>query len=348
MEMSDNKKTVSIVVPLYQVECYCGKCLESVVNQTYRDIEILMTDDGSPDKSGILADELALQDERAIVIHQQNKWLGGARNTGIKLVSGEHIFFVDSDDYIRLDACEKLMQVVEKNDVDMILFDIQHVDGEYHEGIVASPQIEVNKCIYGEEARDILFDLIISSHTINNAWMKLYKTSLFQQNGLLFDESIRYAEDYEFCLRMYPHVNSILHLNQPLYYYVFNDKSIMHSADPQIVDKFILLYRHREKFMRNHRVNSENHKKQSAILLLTMIAKCLPKYIGSKSISLSWHEIRKVFDKPEIYEALERVQESDCQLGRLGRVTLWGIRHRCTCLVVLAERLLRKSEGRFV
>lgn len=336
---------VDIIIPLYNVERFFEKCLNSIINQTYHETEIIMTDDGSPDESGILADELAMSDGRAITIHQQNRWLGGARNSALKIAGGEYILFVDSDDYLRLDACEKLMQVVKKNDVDMVLFDIQHVDSEYHEGLISSPPIEPNRCIVGEEARDILFDLIVSSHKINNAWMKLYKSSLIQQNKLFFDESIRYAEDYEFCLRLFPCVQSMIHVTQPIYYYVFNDKSIMHSADPLIVDKFILLYKHREVFMKRYGWDTEEYLKKSAILLLTMIAKCLPKYLGQVGLGNARKYIKALYRKRELYAAMKRISLSDLPLGGVGKLAIWGIMHKQTLLIMIAAKRLEKSEG---
>ena len=347
LEKGLKERKVSIIVPLYKVEQYFRKCLDSIVNQTYQCTEILMTDDGSPDSSGILADELAIQDSRAITAHQPNKWLGGARNTGIKLASGEYLLFVDSDDYIREDACEKLLQVIEKQDVNMVLFDIQHVDAEYRATTTASPAIEANRIISGAEARNILFDTIISNHTLNNAVTKLYKTTLFRSNELYFDETIRYAEDYEFCLRLFPHIHSFVHYDELLYYYMFNDKSIMHAADSQIVDKFILLYRHREGFMKRYGWDTEENQKKSAILLLTMIAKCLPKYLGRKKALSAIQGIKELFHKQELYDSLSRVNMSEIPLGRIGIIALYGIRCKCAVIVYIASLVLRRSEGNY-
>jgi len=343
--MSSSQKKISIVVPLYKVVSYFKKCLDSITRQTYADIEILMTDDGSPDESGVLADELVMQDERAAVVHQQNRWLGGARNTGIRLATGKYLLFVDSDDYIRMDTCEKLLSVMEKTAVDMVLFDVQHVDGNDRFLHVSSPDIETHRVIAGAEAAAVLYDRIIATHTINNAVMKLYRTSVFQRYQLFFDETIRYAEDYEFCLRLYPYIQSFVHDPEPFYYYRYNDQSIMHSADPQIVDKFILLYRHRENFMVQYGWDSKEYRQKSAVLLITMIAKCLPKYLGRRNCRDSMRHIRRLYHKKELYEAMGRIKVEDIPLGGVGRLAVYGIRYRLGWLILAASKRLEKSEG---
>ena len=108
MELFLNMVKVSIVIPVYNTEKYIRECLDSVINQTLKEIEIILIDDGSIDSSGLLCDAWVLKDNRVKVIHQANQGLSGARNTGIDNASGEYIFFCDSDDFIRKDTIERL------------------------------------------------------------------------------------------------------------------------------------------------------------------------------------------------------------------------------------------------
>lgn len=101
---------ISIIVPVYKVEPYLGTCLESVLSQTYQNLEIILVDDGSPDQCGTICDQYALKDNRIRVIHQENQGLSGARNTGIDLVTGEYITFIDSDDFIDICMIELMVE----------------------------------------------------------------------------------------------------------------------------------------------------------------------------------------------------------------------------------------------
>lgn len=111
---------ISIIVPIYKVEIYLRKCVDSIVNQTYKNIEILLIDDGSPDNCGIICDEYAKKDERIKVIHKKNGGLSDARNYGIEASSGDYIMFVDSDDYISKDMCEILLKKALENNADIV------------------------------------------------------------------------------------------------------------------------------------------------------------------------------------------------------------------------------------
>lgn len=118
---------ISVIIPIYNVEEYLEKCVNSVLNQTYSDLEIILVDDGSTDNSGKICDELKNKDNRIIVIHQENQGLSAARNAGIAKALGEYIAFVDSDDYIMEDMYETLYKNLEKTDADISICKYQYV-----------------------------------------------------------------------------------------------------------------------------------------------------------------------------------------------------------------------------
>ena len=119
---------ISIIVPIYNVEKYLERCIQSLLNQTLRDIEIIMVDDESPDDCPQLCDIYASQDQRIKVIHKKNEGLGYARNTGLEIASGEYIAFVDSDDYVDINMYEKLYQIAQKNNLDTVFSNFNTVD----------------------------------------------------------------------------------------------------------------------------------------------------------------------------------------------------------------------------
>ena len=125
----NNQPLLSVIIPVYKVEKYLRRCLDSIVNQTYKNLEIILVDDGSPDNSGKICDEYAQNDKRIKVIHQKNKGQGAARNTGIIAANGELITFVDSDDWIENNTYEIMVSKLLQYELDIIKCAIVETDG---------------------------------------------------------------------------------------------------------------------------------------------------------------------------------------------------------------------------
>ena len=123
MENDLSRPLLSVIVPVYRVETYLPKCLDSLVGQTYADLEIILVDDGSPDRSGAICDEYAARDSRIVVIHQENRGASQARNAGLDRATGEFVAFVDSDDYLDFSMYENLMKAVVEYDADIVISD---------------------------------------------------------------------------------------------------------------------------------------------------------------------------------------------------------------------------------
>lgn len=125
--MSRNDSLISIIVPVYNVEQYLSRCVDSLVNQTYHNIEIILVDDGSPDRSGEICDEYAKKDKRVKVIHQSNGGLSDARNTALDIAKGDYLMFVDSDDWIEKKTCEILNRLASDYKADTVIFGLNFV-----------------------------------------------------------------------------------------------------------------------------------------------------------------------------------------------------------------------------
>lgn len=128
-----NMPSISVIVPAYNVEKYLAECLESILNQTFEDLEIICVNDGSTDSTLEIFNGYAEKDSRIKVISQENRGLSGARNTGLKNAAGKYVYFIDSDDYLEFDALQKLYDMSEKNDLDMVLFKLINIDDETKE-----------------------------------------------------------------------------------------------------------------------------------------------------------------------------------------------------------------------
>lgn len=159
------EKLVTVVVPIYNVEKYLNACIESVVSQTYRNLEIILVDDGSTDSCPMICDEWAKKDNRIKVIHKKNQGLGMARNTGIDHAAGDYICFFDSDDYVDLCTIEKAYEIAEQYDTDVVLFGMKDFDSQGREIQKTIPQTEKTFFCGREVQEELLPDLIDSSCT---------------------------------------------------------------------------------------------------------------------------------------------------------------------------------------
>ena len=183
---------VSIIVPVYKVEEYVHECIDSILNQTYKNIEVILVDDGSPDTCGAICDEYAKKDDRIIVIHKTNGGLSDARNVGLQRATGEYLAFVDSDDSIKKDYIEKLYNGIVNEDADVCICSVEDVFEDGLEGIRTDINyVKENTLISGIEAtRFVLEDKVLVSHV----WDKLCKKELY--SGITFPVKKRFEDMY--------------------------------------------------------------------------------------------------------------------------------------------------------
>ncbi len=221
-----NSPLVSIIIPVYNVEKYIQKCLESVVNQSYSNIEIIIIDDGSLDKSNLIYTEFALLDPRIQVHKKTNGGLSSARNLGIEKAVGKYIFFVDSDDYIDSLSVEKLVGISEENGLDMLR-------GRYTTCYDQSPKIyEEQKFIETKVQLGINYlNLNLKKNSYKPmAWLYFYKLEFLRNYKLKFKEG-RLHEDEEFTLRALYYAKKVLDTNYNIYYYLIREESITTKKD---------------------------------------------------------------------------------------------------------------------
>lgn len=218
---------VSVIIPIYKVENYLAECVDSVLAQTYKNIEIILVDDGSPDKCPAICDEYANKDGRIKVIHKQNGGLSDARNVGLAAASGEYIFFIDSDDYWNdVAAVEKLMCIVHnKPEIDFIYFDCiyQTETNKYLKDNYESAKIN------GRTKTEILEYLITIDKFVVSACFKLIKRSVLIDNQILFKKGLL-SEDYDWCLHLFVHSKVIYAVDANFYSYRMRNDSISKSV----------------------------------------------------------------------------------------------------------------------
>lgn len=207
---------ISIIIPLYNVEKYMNQCLQSVVDQTYKDLEIILVDDGSPDQSGKIADKWAKKDTRIKVIHQENGGLSNARNTGLANCHGEYIMFIDSDDIVSHDICQCLLDLLNKNDANIAICEADHVFN--HE-----PHFSLSSQVKIYNKNDAICEMWYQRSFLPSAWGKLYDANIFK--NIRFTEGIIF-EDIDIMHEAFYLADKIVYTDAKLYGYMHHEDSI--------------------------------------------------------------------------------------------------------------------------
>lgn len=221
---------ISIIVPVYNVEKYLSQCIESIINQNHKNIEIILVNDGSTDKSGDICDKYSLKDNRIKVIHKKNEGVSIARNTGLKVATGEYIAFVDGDDLVDKDIYTRLINVINNSKYDLVMcrFYRSFFNGE---NIIEDEPLEE-----GEYERNEVFEKLILPMIGNDfkntgktlimgaIWRCLYKKEIIKKNKIEFP-IIKIAEDMLFHLNYLGYCNYVYVEKEPLYYYRYNNNS---------------------------------------------------------------------------------------------------------------------------
>lgn len=215
-----NNPKVSVIIPVYNAEQYLRQCLDSVINQTLKNIEIICINDGSTDKSLQIIKEYQQKDKRIILVNlKQNKGVSNARNEGIKLSIGHYIAFVDADDFLEKNYIEKLSE----HEADIVACSFyKEYPFKNEKNIIVKEKISRTK-------DEFIKDLLSFQKSIGAVWGKIFNSKYLKDNILLFDEKLVLAEDAEFCLRLMKHNPKIIYIPDILYHYNFSNNSTVRT-----------------------------------------------------------------------------------------------------------------------
>lgn len=269
---------ISIVVPVYNVEPYLNRCVESLVGQTYSNLQIILVDDGSKDNCPYICDKWATLDKRIEVIHKLNSGLGLSRNEGLKQVKGKYVCFVDSDDYIHETTVEKLYNRIEENDADICYYGcVDIVQGKSH---IKQPPNELN--YIGSSGRAKFAAKLIGNAPHDreplfsgvSACYAFYKADFLRQNKIQFhSEREQYiSEDLIFNLTACLYADRITILPESLYYYVLRNDSLRSTFRADRFEKSKKMYKKLLEFSELFRLGEDGHLRAANYFLQTTIA----------------------------------------------------------------------------
>lgn len=245
-----NNKLISIIVPIYNVEAYLEKCIDSILQQTYTNIEVILVNDGSLDNCGQICDQYEKIDKRIKVVHKKNGGLSDARNAGLDVATGTYVVFIDSDDYIEKDLIEESYKVIHENNLDLVSFDYRKVDENGY--IIEESVLGLENNIYDLSEIGLNEYIIKKIYTYEHgveAWHKMYKMSIIKENKLKFTyNDLIFAEDLLFNLSYLVHVNKCATMQQTYYNYLIRETSIMGKPKKDLFIRYRNLFQTLEKY----------------------------------------------------------------------------------------------------
>lgn len=289
----------SILVPVYNGEKYINECIDSILNQTYENFELIIVDDGSTDNSGVICDSYAKKDERIRVFHQENKGLYMTRIVLAEKISGEYGVFVDADDYVTEDWLEKVNKSITKTNADIVIYDFNKETSKggflYYNTIVGFPKSTI---IESEELNKI-YEQYFSSNRLNQMFTKVIKSSYLRDiSNFKIHEGLSTGEDAVFVSGILSKVKKIYYLKEALYFYRFNQKSITNTVSLNKMQDWDIMLKTKHDFRMLLNVDDNKSLEKMASYCIEM---CIHKIVLITSVAIPLKEkvelLKKIKDE---------------------------------------------------
>lgn len=262
---------ISIIVPVYNAEKDLNRCVASIVQQTYRHLQIILVDDGSSDSSSLFIDQWATKDSRILALHQKNKGVSSARNTGLNYVQGKWVAFVDADDYLIPDYFEQMLKAAEQAKVDVLIS-----DGCYREDVLRNG--EIRKLATDEietlKLACIAYDENIFNFNIDAPWGKLFKNEVIIKNKISFPEKLVRSEDALFCATYYEYTSAIGHYAWAGYIHTENANSLCRAYSPNAEKILLAILNELKEWVNIFHPNNEQYRQALYYRILPGINEC--------------------------------------------------------------------------
>ena len=293
----NNDPLISIIIPCFNAEKTLEKCLKSVVQQSYANLEIIIIDDGSTDETSLIYNKFQSNDERILVLKQQNSGVSKARNTGVKAATGDYICFVDSDDWAELNYCSELYSLLVGENADISIVEASYEDENGN--VLCSKPISDEKIFDGNRALVLLLeDQEIQSHP----WGKLFKADLLK--NVHFPENLKCFEDYSTLFKIFNKAVKVVKSNEKLYHYIQREDSLSHNLSPETAYQFFLAIMEVFEFWRNSaKVGDRNKIIKNIVRKLLMVLKRITRNTKEDEMKSEKEEIRRAFNSFLKYSA---------------------------------------------
>lgn len=335
---------ISVILPVYKVEQYIDRCMETVLNQTYSNLEIILVDDGTPDNCGKICDQYAQKDSRVKVIHKENGGAPAARNDALKICTGEWIAYVDPDDWIELNEFEEVMKVINKDNPDIVIFNTYINIGDKQKLMQAFPED------FTSDNKDFIFQLQLSALNKNfnpylhewsqgYPWDKVFRASMLKENNVLWPTNVKANDDVIYDINAFQFAKKISYINKTFYHYRMNPESIGHRFMPDRIQIDKDIYNEMFRLRDIYKFGSEYEKAVYSRIVANMWL-CARRYFfhpDNKRKHLdSIKELKQILKEEPFYTAFEKVDRSKLD-GGAKYITLF--RHNNAIWIYILNRL---------
>lgn len=318
---------LSVIVPVYNVENYIRECLESLINQSLQDIEIILIDDGSSDNSGKICDEYSEKDDRIKVIHKKNEGVSIARNTGIEIAKSKYITFVDSDDWIELDTYKILMSELEKNDTDLIIYnynnyiDKKEKNKDFPEDCILEGKEQIQTLQATILAPEIGQDTFFHTKFLGLGFScnKIYKKDILEKNNIYFNMNNKRAvcEDILFNYQYLETISNVKIINKNLYNYRKLNTSATQKYNDQILVINEFIYNEILKYRTSHCGDKYYESALNMRMIINFFLACRVYFCnkdGNKKYMQRYKEFKEYLRKEYYEEAFKKIEKRYCNI----------------------------------
>lgn len=304
---------VSIIIPVYNVEKNLSKCVESIINQTYKNIEIILINDGSTDTSSKIIEEYSKKDKRIIVINEKNKGPSAARNAGLKIATGEYVTFIDADDYIDSEMVENIVRVFKESKCDVVRSNYTYTydnkekkNNENLKGIADKLYILTNN-------REKLIKKIFLGEIQSYSWTLAIRRNILEKNNIYFSEDVPFMEDIVFLVKLIFFIDNIFFVNKTYYHYYQNNSNSLTKNYKNYVrnmNNILIVKKKIESILLNNLKEADEYIK----IINTIYISGIVEYLG---VSIKSGQSYK-----EIARELERIRENEIMKEMLSNKSL--------------------------
>lgn len=285
----NNYPLISLIIPCYNAQQTLKKCLDSVIQQSYTNLEIILVDDGSTEESSKIYGEFQSRDERIKIYKQENSGVAKARNKGVAIATGAYICFVDSDDWVETNYCSELYDLLVKENADISIVEATYEDELGN--VVFNKPISEEKIFDGKRALALLLeDEVIQSHP----WGKLYKAPFLK--NVNFPENLKCFEDYSTLFKIFDKAVKVVKSNEKLYHYIQHDDSLSHNLSPETAYHFYLAIMEVFRFWENTTpLKNQGKIRKNIVRKLLMVLKRILRNTTEEEMKEEKEKIRQSF-----------------------------------------------------
>lgn len=257
------EKMVSVIVPVYNAGKYLGYCLNSVISQTYHNLEIILINDGSTDNSAVICRNYAGIDDRIVIIDTENRGVSRARNTGLEVAKGEYVQFVDSDDVIKTDMVEKFVHTIETYQKDMVICGFDMVTLEQNEvrkiQSLTSDILGMECVLNRKEFFERIAFILWRTSLLESSWNKFFCMRIIRQNNIRFPDEMAYGEDFCFNMEYFQYINGVVFVNDVYYHYLQHNQCSLSKQyrEDLFENEMLLIYKFQNLIESNVSISDE-------------------------------------------------------------------------------------------